>query len=184
MPGEIGTSGGFLLVNPGSTSAWLLAEDSSTGRFEGTPVAPAGNTDPIQSATPTPGGLAFVINDIVVELEQDDDGVWIPGDGSVITGINTGGFPIIAPGSRTNIDYEEAFNPARTNELPTQFEPVQVIGDCLADTNFDGMLSPADFSAWIALFNIQNHNADQNRDGMVSPADFSAWVANYNAGCD
>ena len=25
--------------------------------------------------------------------------------------------------------------------------------------------------------------ADQNGDGIVSPADFSAWVANYNAGC-
>ncbi len=26
--------------------------------------------------------------------------------------------------------------------------------------------------------------ADQNFDGIVSPADFSAWVSNYNAGCD
>lgn len=26
--------------------------------------------------------------------------------------------------------------------------------------------------------------ADQNFDGMLSPADFSAWVSNYNAGCD
>ena len=25
--------------------------------------------------------------------------------------------------------------------------------------------------------------ADTNHDGIVSPADFSAWVANYNAGC-
>ena len=25
--------------------------------------------------------------------------------------------------------------------------------------------------------------ADTNGDGVLSPADFSAWVANYNAGC-
>jgi len=26
--------------------------------------------------------------------------------------------------------------------------------------------------------------ADQNFDGVLSPADFSAWIANYNAGCN
>ena len=25
--------------------------------------------------------------------------------------------------------------------------------------------------------------ADVNQDGVLSPADFSAWVANFNAGC-
>ncbi|MFI4870746.1 MAG: beta-propeller fold lactonase family protein [Phycisphaerales bacterium JB061] len=55
--------------------------------------------------------------------------------------------------------------------------------DCLADTNGDGMVSPADFSAWVAQFNSNGPLCDQNNDGMCSPADFSAWVANYNAGC-
>ncbi|MFI4871129.1 MAG: GC-type dockerin domain-anchored protein [Phycisphaerales bacterium JB061] len=54
---------------------------------------------------------------------------------------------------------------------------------CIADTNGDGMLSPADFSAWVAAFNAQAPECDQNTDGACSPADFSAWVANYNAGC-
>ena len=54
---------------------------------------------------------------------------------------------------------------------------------CLADTNNDGMLSPADFSAWVAAFNAMAPACDQNDDGSCSPADFSAWVANYNAGC-
>ena len=54
---------------------------------------------------------------------------------------------------------------------------------CLADTNGDGMLSPADFSAWVAAFNAMAPECDQNSDGLCSPADFSAWVANYNAGC-
>ena len=57
------------------------------------------------------------------------------------------------------------------------------VGQCLADTNGDGVLSPADFSAWVAAFNAMSSACDQNGDGVCSPADFSAWVANYNAGC-
>ena len=56
--------------------------------------------------------------------------------------------------------------------------------ECLADTNGDGVVSPADFSAWVAAFNAMTPACDQNGDGVCSPADFSAWVANYNAGCD
>ena len=54
---------------------------------------------------------------------------------------------------------------------------------CLADTNGDGIVSPADFSAWVAAFNAQAPECDQNGDGLCTPADFSAWVANYNNGC-
>ena len=55
---------------------------------------------------------------------------------------------------------------------------------CLPDTNHDGTLSPADFSAWVAAFNALAPECDQNNDGSCTPADFSAWVANYNAGCN
>ncbi len=55
---------------------------------------------------------------------------------------------------------------------------------CPADTNVDGMISPADFSAWVAAYNASSALCDQNDDGSCSPADFSAWVANYNAGCN
>jgi len=54
---------------------------------------------------------------------------------------------------------------------------------CRADTNGDGVLSPADFSAWVAAFNSAGPACDQNADTLCTPADFSAWVANYNAGC-
>lgn len=54
---------------------------------------------------------------------------------------------------------------------------------CLADVNGDGMLTPADFSAWIAAFNAQSAGCDQNNDGACTPSDFTAWIANYNAGC-
>ncbi len=54
---------------------------------------------------------------------------------------------------------------------------------CIADVNGDGVLTPADFSAWIAAFNTQSPACDQNADTLCTPADFTAWVANYNAGC-
>ena len=54
---------------------------------------------------------------------------------------------------------------------------------CPADTNGDGILSPADFTAWIAAFNAQSAACDQNGDSLCTPADFTAWIANYNAGC-
>lgn len=54
---------------------------------------------------------------------------------------------------------------------------------CKADTNLDGNLSPADFSAWLAAYNAGSIVCDQNSDGSCAPSDFSAWLANYNAGC-
>lgn len=55
--------------------------------------------------------------------------------------------------------------------------------DCAADVNGDGVLSPADFSAWIDAFNNDLPGCDQNADGSCTPADFTAWIANFNAGC-
>ncbi|MEL7239769.1 MAG: hypothetical protein AAGK78_12995, partial [Planctomycetota bacterium] len=54
---------------------------------------------------------------------------------------------------------------------------------CVADANGDGILSPADFSAWVLAFNTAAAACDQNGDGVCSPADFSAWVLNFNDGC-
>lgn len=54
---------------------------------------------------------------------------------------------------------------------------------CLADVNNDGMLTPADFTAWINAFNFAEVECDQNGDGMCTPTDFTAWISNYNNGC-
>ena len=54
----------------------------------------------------------------------------------------------------------------------------------VADTNADGVLSPADFNAWVLAFNAQSPACDQNGDGFCTPADFNVWVLNFNAGCD
>ncbi|MCA9272554.1 MAG: hypothetical protein KDA31_05860 [Phycisphaerales bacterium] len=54
---------------------------------------------------------------------------------------------------------------------------------CRGDVNHDGVVSPADFSAWVAAFNAQLPECDVNIDGICSPADFSAWVTAFNRGC-
>ena len=55
--------------------------------------------------------------------------------------------------------------------------------DCPADTNGDGLLTPADFNSWIVAFNSQAPECDQNGDGLCNPADFNSWIVNFNAGC-
>ena len=55
--------------------------------------------------------------------------------------------------------------------------------DCLADVNGDGLVTPADFTAWINAFNNNLPQCDQNSDGACTPSDFTAWIANFNAGC-
>lgn len=55
---------------------------------------------------------------------------------------------------------------------------------CRPDVNKDCVVSPADFSAWIAAFNAMSPACDQNADTLCTPADFSAWIANFNTGCN
>ncbi|MEO1585587.1 MAG: GC-type dockerin domain-anchored protein [Planctomycetota bacterium] len=80
--------------------------------------------------------------------------------------------PTAGPSGRYSVDFG-------AYELVGDVEPEP----CLADVNGDGVVSPADFSAWILAFNTESSECDQNTDGLCSPADFSAWVLNFNAGC-
>ncbi|MEO1583450.1 MAG: GC-type dockerin domain-anchored protein [Planctomycetota bacterium] len=60
---------------------------------------------------------------------------------------------------------------------------IEIDEDCPADTNGDGLVTPADFTAWILAFNSQAAACDQNGDGLCQPNDFSSFILNYNAGC-
>ena len=77
---------------------------------------------------------------------------------------------------------ELAFHAAFTDGSSGLFS-AQLYETCPADTNHDGILSPADFTAWIAAFNALAPECDQNDDGLCSPGDFTSWIANFNAGC-
>ncbi|MCA9273030.1 MAG: SGNH/GDSL hydrolase family protein [Phycisphaerales bacterium] len=81
------------------------------------------------------------------------------------------------------IHYTPAVYEVFADDLYVSFYEERLDTACIADVNGDGMLSPADFSAWVSAFNAMAPACDQNGDGACSPADFSAWVSNYNAGC-
>ena len=66
---------------------------------------------------------------------------------------------------------------------PYEFQPPALAANCPADTNRDGVLTAADFTAWIAAFNAGAPECDQNADGTCTPADYTAWIAGFNAGC-
>ena len=59
---------------------------------------------------------------------------------------------------------------------------------CPGDVNDDGLVSPADFTAWLSCFMDPTSApfcpcADVNGDGVIDPADFTAWLAAFAAGC-
>lgn len=55
-------------------------------------------------------------------------------------------------------------------------------GRLCADQNGDGLVSPTDFTAWIANYNANDQRADTNQDGSITPTDFTAWIAAFNLG--
>ena len=61
--------------------------------------------------------------------------------------------------------------------------PPNTAGACPADTNNDGLVTPADYNAWILAYNNQAPECDQNGDGLCTPADYNGWILNYNTGC-
>ena len=94
---------------------------------------------------------------------------------------NSAGLPDVSMGA---LGLAELIQPGFVDAVLAVPIPTDFCDDpCLADTNGDGAVTPADFSAWVAAFNAMAPECDQNGDGLCSPADFSAWVANYNAGC-
>lgn len=55
---------------------------------------------------------------------------------------------------------------------------------CAADVNRNGQVENTDLTAWITAYINETPQADQNFDGLVSAADFSAFVSNYQQGCE
>jgi hypothetical protein len=72
---------------------------------------------------------------------------------------------------------------ARTSCTSSSPSPSWPTGLC-ADQNGDGLVTPADFNAWILNFNNGDIRADTNQDGVVSPADFNAWILAFNGGAN
>ena len=128
-------------------------------------------------STGDPGVPRF--KEITMTLEDFGDGQVLLGDGSVrfnrivISGVMGEPDPS-NPASISEVSFDAA-GPA----------PLMlcVTAPCVADVNGDGLVTPADFNAWVLAFNTQAPECDQNGDGFCTPADFNAWVINYNTGC-
>jgi len=138
---------------------------------------------------PSPDGLDHNSTSSFVELTPTLNQIFYVGDG--LTGTDEGDtqtFIIPEGATRLFFGFIDGFGCADPpgwygDNTGTISITVHFQIDCLADTNGDGSVSPADFSAWVAAFNAMAPECDQNDDGSCTPADFSAWVANYNAGC-
>lgn len=100
-------------------------------------------------------------------------------------------FAIIAAGDGAALTITGAFDNVRASGIPASLRATPVYGadgvtlsvTCTADTNGDGMLSPADFNGWILAYNNRTPQCDQNGDGACTPADFNGWILNFNTGC-
>lgn len=101
----------------------------------------------------------------------------------------------LCPGGYENIELvfaqrilEEGILPYVTLQMPcdlivTNQSECAGTADCPADVTGDGVLTPADFTAWIIAYNAGDLAADANRNGTLEPADFSAWLFSWQNGC-
>ena len=128
------------------------------------------------------GVVGSAVNGTTIDLSTlAQDPIQISGVVSPVAGVVTLTVALPLAGSGTDPDtgttvtFSGSAAVVATGQAP---EP-----DCVADTNDDGVLTPADFTAWIAAFNAQSPACDQNGDSLCTPADFTAWIANFNAGC-
>mgnify|MGYP005724997129 CR=1 FL=1 len=154
----------------------------------------------VDETSPTLGYSVWNIAPSVYSANLDIDSVMIIGDAGAfstnltpLSGIMTGedaAFTVEIDTQTIGTYEATAIITVSDEDLPGASGPSNLlvtfkgrIGACIADVNGDGMLSPADFSAWVAAFNANAPECDQNNDETCSPADFSAWVANFNAGC-
>ena len=171
------------IADSNSTSSGTFFGHNTT--FDGFP----GQADPTNPAAAGNLGGLVVSADMVYDSNADGDFDEGAGDegynylfyisplgGEGITDCNNNGVDDatdIANGTSDDVNADGIPDecPGQTNRL-------------CADVNNDGVVTPADFSAWVAAFNTQSYRADQNFDGVVTPADFSAWVANFNLGAN
>jgi hypothetical protein len=143
--------------------------------------------DPLAAITSQPGSLTVTEGDpasFSVSTTGASSFQWRK-DGSPIGGATSSTYNIAS----TTLADAGVYTVAVTGDCGTvvsngatlTVEPVS--NDCPADVNGDGLVSPADFNAWINAFNNQLPECDQNGDGLCTPADFNAWINNFNIGC-
>ncbi len=169
-------------ANPVLTKKLLASDGNATDDF-GWSVALDGTTLLVGSRTDAdlfPGAGSAYLFDISDPASPVEVTKIIPSDTSANA---TFGWSAALEGNTAVIGASQSSAPGQ-NHGQAYVIDATITPPCPADTNNDGALTPADFSAWIAAFNAMSPECDQNNDTLCTPADFSAWIANYNAGCD
>lgn len=179
--GEIAVAGAVVMngeLRPGGTDG-APSEILATGDGSLTQGTSSITAFDIYSATEfdrlTGSSSTTIVTGGVLELRLRDN--YVPAVGERFLLIDTatlnGGFAAV----------DSSIVGGRQFGISQSVDMLEAVWTCLADTNLDGQLTPADFTAWIGAFNILGLQCDQNGDAMCTPADFTAWIANYNTGC-
>ena len=162
-----------------------VAFDSVTGDLLGVDGAPQESLNYYRRVAPATGAVTEVGTFTTAEIDGLVNGLHL--EGTRFFAVTSGN------GASLGSIVEVSYNGSSTSL--TAVTPLVAAGgsynglvratvdDCPADTNNDGVLTPADFTAWINAFNNNLPECDQNGDGSCTPTDFTAWIANYNAGC-
>lgn len=171
------------IADSNSTSSGTFFGHNST--FDGYP----GSADATDPGNPGNLGGLVVAADMVYDSNGDgefDDQAGDEGYNYLFYISPLGGAPITDCNGNGVDDATDIANMTSTDinadGVPDEC-PGQSTRRC-ADVNNDGVVSPADFGAWIGAFNTMNYRGDQNGGGFgaVTPADFGAWISNFNLG--
>ncbi len=100
-----------------------------------------------------------------------------------VTQTGPGVFEVVLTGTGSR-GADELIVRAIAGDRTVQLMPTLAVRvDDPADLDGDGDRDGADLNAWILAYQAGDPVADQNFDGLVSPADFAAWILNANLGC-
>ncbi len=191
----------FLLPVPGATSSTLTisnAQVGDEGLYLCTVTNGVGSTDSGFGQITIQEGVSITSQPASQTVDEGDNvtfTVTATGDGSLSyqwrkDGSNIGGatsdsYTITGATPADDGDYDVRVTNdcgnVISNDATLTVNPDT--GDCPADVNGDGAVTPTDFTAWVGAYNAGAPECDQNGDGACTPTDFTAWVGNYNAGC-
>ncbi|MGP1272910.1 MAG: hypothetical protein ACTS22_06215 [Phycisphaerales bacterium] len=160
------------------------------GEFFGTGTTRAAYPGTAPSDPADPDSLGAAVVPAVITYDRNEDGTFDVNPGTqdetyavllVLTPLEQ--IPPITDCNGNGVDDPDDIATGTSQDINTDGVPdeCQITRRC-ADTNNDGLVSPDDFTAWLAAYNANNYRADQNDTGTVTPADFTAWVANYTLG--
>ncbi len=158
--------------------------DPATGELIGADGAPQESRNYYRRVDPSTGAVTEVGDFTSGDLDGLVNGLYL--EGTRLFAVTSGVGPSL--GSIAEVEYTGTAT-SLTSVTPLvapggSFNGlVRATRDCPADVNGDGLVTPADFNAWIIAFNTNAPECDQNGDGMCTPADFNAWILNFNAGC-